>query len=154
MEGAGSKMRISLTINILCVGAGFFPAILLPMRVTPQDTVRCRFFAPIETTNQVLAHRRQCPEFSDEEFIESGNAVRFSTNPVGFPTRWSSNAADPPREACNSYAGFRHCLLFFDLLHRSCRRYTTPYGAISCVKNLTPLLVGSAGGAFSLSIHT
>ncbi len=42
------------------------------MRTTSQDTVRCRFFAPVERALSVAESRRNCPEFSDEEYLESG----------------------------------------------------------------------------------
>jgi hypothetical protein len=42
------------------------------MRTTPQDTVRCRFYAPVERVCQTIAARRHCPEFSDDDYIESG----------------------------------------------------------------------------------
>jgi hypothetical protein len=42
------------------------------MRNTPQDTVRCHFYAPIEKAKEQIASRRRCPEFSDDEFIEAG----------------------------------------------------------------------------------
>lgn len=42
------------------------------MRTTPEDTVRCRFFAPVENALSAAANRRQCPGFSDAEFLESG----------------------------------------------------------------------------------
>ena len=42
------------------------------MRTTPQDTARCRFFAPIERALRAANSTRSCPEFPDEEYIESG----------------------------------------------------------------------------------
>lgn len=42
------------------------------MRTTPQDTVRYRFFAPVELALSAAKFRRNCPEFSDEEYLESG----------------------------------------------------------------------------------
>lgn len=42
------------------------------MRTTPDDTVSCRFFAPLERALAGSANRRRCPEFPDEEFLESG----------------------------------------------------------------------------------
>lgn len=42
------------------------------MITTPRDTVHCRFFAPIEQALRNVKSGRTCPEFSDEEYIESG----------------------------------------------------------------------------------
>jgi hypothetical protein len=42
------------------------------MRTTPQDTVRCRFFAPVESALLAASSTRSCPEFPDEEHIECG----------------------------------------------------------------------------------
>jgi Transposase DDE domain len=51
---------------------GGCPCYVPRMRTTSIDTVRCRFFAPVEAALREATHRRQCPEFSDEEFLESG----------------------------------------------------------------------------------
>ena len=42
------------------------------MRTTPIDSVRCRFFHPVEEALRDLSSTRSCPKFSDEEFIASG----------------------------------------------------------------------------------
>lgn len=42
------------------------------MRTTSDNTVSCRFFAPLERALAGSANRRRCPEFPDEEFLESG----------------------------------------------------------------------------------
>lgn len=42
------------------------------MRTTPQDTARCRFFAPVENAFRDAAATRSCPEYPDDEYVESG----------------------------------------------------------------------------------
>ena len=42
------------------------------MRTTPQDTVRCHFYAPVENAKARITSLRHCPEFSDDDFIEAG----------------------------------------------------------------------------------
>ena len=42
------------------------------MRTTQNDTARCRFFAPTELALREARFTRSCPEFPDEEHIESG----------------------------------------------------------------------------------
>ena len=42
------------------------------MRTTSQDTVRHRFFAPVELALASAGSKRKCREFPDEEYLESG----------------------------------------------------------------------------------
>ena len=42
------------------------------MRNTPEDTVRCHFYAPVENAKARITSLRHCPEFSDDDFIEAG----------------------------------------------------------------------------------
>lgn len=42
------------------------------MRTIHEDTVSCRFFAPLERALKNASHRRRCHEFPDDEFLESG----------------------------------------------------------------------------------
>jgi len=42
------------------------------MRTTTQDTVRHRFFAPVELALASAGSKRKCREFPDEEYLESG----------------------------------------------------------------------------------
>jgi hypothetical protein len=42
------------------------------MRNTPQDTVSCHFYTPVENAIVGIRSRRRCPEFSDDAFIEAG----------------------------------------------------------------------------------
>jgi len=42
------------------------------MRTTPADTVRCRFFAPVDAALGQIDSTRRCPGFADTDYLESG----------------------------------------------------------------------------------